>query len=137
MPHLNYIAVVVAAVAIFILGGLWYSPMLFAKRWVALIGKTEEQLRAGPSAPMPLMFLFAFICGFLVALVLAIVLSHFSDVNALCGAEIGALCWVGFAGATSFANAVFSQKSKELWAIDSGYNLVSFIIAGSILGAWR
>ena len=77
MPHVNYIAVVVAAVAIFILGGLWYSPVLFAKRWVKLIGKTEEEMKAS-SAPAPLMFLAAFVCGFLVSLVLAVLLNHFT-----------------------------------------------------------
>ena len=48
---------------------------------------------------------------------------------------MGAGCWLGFAGATSFANVIFAQKPKELWLIDSGYNLVSFVVAGVILGA--
>jgi hypothetical protein len=137
MPHVNYIAVVVAAVAIFILGGLWYSPVLFAKRWVKLIGKTEEEMKAASPAPAPLMFLAAFVCGFLVSLVLAVLLNHFINMSALRGAEVGAGCWLGFAGATSFANVIFAQKPKELWLIDSGYNLVSFVVAGVILGAWR
>ena len=137
MPHVNYIAVVVAAAAIFILGGLWYSPVLFAKRWVKLIGKTEEEMKAGSSAPAPLMFLAAFVCGFLVSLVLAVLLNHFANMNALRGAEVAAGCWLGFAGATTFSNVLFAQQPKELWLINSGYNLVSFVIAGVILGVWR
>lgn len=137
MPHLNYIAVLVAAMAIFIIGGLWYSPLLFSKRWVKLIGKTEEEMRAGQSIPAPFMFLVALASGFLASFVLAVLLSHFVNMNALRGAEVGAGCWLGFAAATSFSTAVFAQKPKELWLIDSGFNLVSFVTAGVILGAWR
>ena len=43
LPIVNNVAVLVSGVAIFMLGGLWYSPVLFAKRWVKLIGKTEEE----------------------------------------------------------------------------------------------
>ena len=50
---------------------------------------------------------------------------------------IGALAWLGFAGATSFGTALFSGKPKALWLIDSGFNLVSFIVAGVILTIWR
>ena len=137
MPHINYIAVIVSAVVIFILGGLWYSPVLFSKRWVKLIGKTEEEMKAGQSLPAPLMFLSAFASGLLVSLALAVVLKHFVNMNALRGAEVAAGCWLAFAGSTSFSTMLFAQKPKELWLIDSGFNLVSFVVAGLILGGWR
>jgi len=47
--QVNYVAVLVCAVVTFLLGGLWYSPVLFAKRWVALVGLTEEQMKKGGS----------------------------------------------------------------------------------------
>ena len=47
------------------------------------------------------------------------------------------LCGLGFAGATSFGTAQFSGKPKALWLIDSGFNLVAFVIAGVILATWR
>jgi hypothetical protein len=43
--HINFLAVVVAAVAAFIIGGLWYSPLLFAKPWVNAHGYSEEQVK--------------------------------------------------------------------------------------------
>jgi hypothetical protein len=49
----------------------------------------------------------------------------------------GFVCWLGFAAPTSYATAIFSGKPKQLWFIDSAYNLVSFVLAGAILGAWR
>jgi len=47
LPVVNNLAVLVSGLVIFMLGGLWYSPLLFAKRWVALIGKSEAELKAG------------------------------------------------------------------------------------------
>jgi hypothetical protein len=136
-PQVNYLHVVVSGVAIFILGGLWYSKALFAKKWIALMGITEEAMKAKPSAPMPVLLVQAFICGLLISWVMAVVLNHFAPVDALKGALVGVLCWLGFAAATSYATAVFSMQPKGLWLINSGYNLVSFVIAGLILGAWR
>ena len=135
-PIVNNVAVFVAGVVIFLLGGLWYSPVMFAKRWVALIGKSEEELKAN-AGNMPLSYVFVFLCGLVTAWIMAIVVGNFSPATAVDGALIGALCWLGFAGATSFGTALFSGKPKALWLIDSGFNLVAFAIAGTILAAWR
>ena len=138
LPNVNYFAVLTSGVVIFILGGLWYSPVLFAKRWVALMGKTEEEMKASSSSKsMPMMFLLAFLTGLLSAWVLAVILNHFGNLTAFRGAAVGGLCWLGFAATTSFATALFSMQPKQLWLINSCYNLVSFIAAGIILAVWR
>ena len=136
LPVVNNVHVLVSGVVIFVLGGLWYSPVLFAKRWVALIGKTEEELKASVGS-MPTNYLLVFVCGLVTSWVMALVVGNFAPSSALDGGIIGALCWVGFAGATSFGTALFSGKPKALWLIDSGFNLVAFVVAGIILAAWR
>ena len=135
-PIVNNVAVLVSGVVIFLLGGLWYSPVLFAKRWVVLIGKSEEELKAN-AGNMPLSYLSVFLCGLVTAWIMALVVGNFSPATSVDGALIGAICWVGFAGATSFGTALFSGKPKALWLIDSGFNLAAFVIAGIILAAWR
>lgn len=141
MHAVNYLAILVAGIVIFMLGGLWYSPIGFAKRWIALHGKTEEQMRAqAATANMPLMYFTAFVTSLLIAAVLGLLMMHFSSVmpvNAAHGAIFGFVCWLGFAATTSYTTALFSGQSKELWLIDSAYNLVSFVIAGIILSVWR
>ncbi len=94
-PEVNYLAVLVSGVAIFVLGGLWYSPVLFAKKWVALQGRTEEEMRGASAGPI--MFVYAFLCGLLVAWTLAVILKHFSDLTPLRGVLVAILCWLGFA----------------------------------------
>jgi hypothetical protein len=135
-PVVNNVAVLVSGVVIFLLGGLWYSPVLFAKRWVALIGKSSEELRAS-AGNIPVSYVFVFLCGLATAWVMALVVGNFATATAVDGALIGALCWLGFAGATSFGTALFSGKPKALWLIDSGFNLMAFVTAGIILAAWR
>jgi Protein of unknown function (DUF1761) len=137
----NYLAIVVTAIVIFMLGGLWYSPVGFSKRWVELQGKTVEQMRAeAAAANMPLLYLSAAITSLLIATVMGLLMMHFAavmPVNAAHGAIFGFVCWLGFAASTSYATAVFSGNPKQLWLINSMYNLVSFVVAGIILAVWR
>ena len=135
MPHVNYLAVLVSGIAIFLLGGLWYSPALFAKSWVRLMGKTEAEMKA--AAPGPLPFVMAFLCGLAIAMAMAVMLNHFPPVNVLHAIKVAVICWVGFAAATSFATAMFSGTPRPLWLINSGYNLVAFVMAAVIEALWR
>src|SRR2546423_6576137 len=146
-PPINYLAVLVAGIVIFVLGGLWYSPVLFVKPWLALQNRTEEQMRAqAASANMPLMYASAFITGVITAWALALVLAHISrdpgmaeaggGVSVAHGAMIGFVCWLGFAATTSYATALFFGKPRKLWFIHTAYNLVSFVLVGSTLAAW-
>jgi Protein of unknown function (DUF1761) len=141
VPAVNYLAVFVAAVVMFMLGGLWYSPLLFAKKWIALQGKTEEQARAeAAAANMPLMYISAFVCSLITALVMAHILAHMASImptGAVHGAFFGLMAWLGFVAPTTYATALFSGKPKQLWLIDVMYYFVSFAVAGVILAAWR
>jgi hypothetical protein len=136
LPHLNFLAILVSGIAIFLLGGLWYSPVLFAKPWVRLMGKTEEELRAG-AGNMAASYAAVFLCALITAFCLAVVLNHLQVLtigHAVCTAVV---CWLGFAGATSFGSALFSGTPRGLWLINSAYNLVAFVIAAVILAVWR
>jgi len=136
LPHVNYLAVLVSGVVIFLLGGMWYSKLLFAKPWIALMGKSQEELRAN-AGPMPVNFLIAFLCGLVSAYVIAAFLNHHEPATIARGAKLGAVCWLGFTATSSLATAVFSQIPKKLWLINTGHNLVSYVVAGMILAAWR
>ena len=93
MHHINYLAVLASALAIFAIGGIWYSNALFSKRWVVLMGKSEEEMKAAAaSSPMPLLLLGAFVCGALISFAMAVVINHLPPFTALRGIEIGAFC---------------------------------------------
>jgi hypothetical protein len=128
MPEINWLAVVVAAVLSFVLGGLWYSPVLFGKAWQRETGLTDEQLKNGNMAKI-----------FGLSLVLAL-LAAWNFANFLgprpsiaFGAGVGAsagLLWV----ASSFGiNYLFERKSFKLFAINGGYHTLQFTIFGLVL----
>ena len=87
--------------------------------------------KAGPG-----MFIQVFVCGFVIAFVIALVETHFAPLGAAKGAFIGFHLWL-IAGAASYGTALFSYQPRALWAINTGYNLVSMLIAGAILAVWR
>lgn len=132
---INYLAVLVTAIVIFILGGLWYSKALFAKPWVAMQGKTLEDMQAN-AKPSAMMFVQVFICGLVIAYVVAVIENHFVNLTTARGALIGVLLWL-VAGATSYGTSLFSSERRGLWMINSGFNLVSLVLAGIVLAVWR
>jgi hypothetical protein len=136
MPAVNYLAVLVSGIVIFLLGGLWYSPVLFARRWMALQGKTMAEIQASGGAS-PMMYVQVFVCGLLVSVAMALLLSHFPEPSVGHAIFVAFVAWLGFAAATSYGTALFSSKPKGLWAIDSGFNLASFVLAAVVLAAWR
>ena len=129
MPEVNYLAVALAALSAFLLGGLWYSPILFAGKWMALSGQSEEKLKSGSMA-------MVFGGAFLLNLVAAFVLAMFVDgmetkYAALAGLSVG-LCWV----ATSFGvSYLFERRPLGLWLINASYFTLHFTLMGAILGA--
>src|SRR5205814_7334198 len=94
-PHVNYLAVLVSGIVIFLLGGLWYS-VLFKKPWIRLMGIPEEKMKEGSGGAMPLLFLMAFLCGLLTAYIEAIIVNHFPPQTLARGVFVGTLVWVGF-----------------------------------------
>jgi len=136
LPHVDYLAVLVSGVVIFLLGGVWYSKLLFARPWMTLMGKSPEELKAN-AGPMPVNLLIAFICGLISAYVLAALMNHHQPVDIARGAKLGAVCWLGFTAPPTLATATFSSIPKKLWLINAGYDLVSYVLAGMILAYWH
>ena len=128
MPEVNYLAVVVAAASAFLLGGLWYSPLLFANKWMALTGQSEETLKSGS---MGMIFGGAFLLNLIAAWVLAMFLGTMPVSHAtFAGLSVG-LCWV----ATSLGvNYLFERRPFGLWLINGLYFTLQFTIFGLVLG---
>ncbi len=132
MPEFNVLAVLAAAVATFVLGGLWYSPALFGKAWQREAGVTDEQMRTSNKARV---FGLAFILSLVAAVVFALFLGPRPPMSLGLGAGFSAgLCWV----AASFGiNYLFEQRSFKLWLINAGYHTLQFTIIGVILALWH
>lgn len=135
---MNYLAVVVAAVAVFALGALWYSPLLFAKPWVAAHGHTPEKLAAMREGAGKA-YGITFVCYLVMAAAFHHLLhDHLKITGGMHeGALMGALIWLGFVATVGLTAQVFSDRKFAAYLIDAGYQLVYLVMMGAILGAWR
>lgn len=132
--NVNLVAVLVAAVAAFAIGGLWYSPVLFANSFKLHIGKTEAELKAGSH---PAMYA-GLLLGWLVAsLILANLTQALAADSAVEGAQVGFFVWCGFALTSALGPLFFEQRSKHLFLINQGYNLAAMLAMGAVHGVWR
>ncbi len=128
MPEINWIAVAIAAVASFLLGGLWYSPAMFGKAWQREAGLTDEQIKSGNMAKI-------FGLSLVLALLAAWNFANFLGPRPSLALGIGAgasagLLWVG---ASFGINYLFERKSFKLFAINAGYHTLQFTIFGLVL----
>ncbi len=130
---INYFAVLAAALSTFVLGGLWYSPLLFGKAWMKANGFTEADLQTFSKARM-------FGWSFLFALVMAVNLAMFlagPTTNVTWGMAAGGLAGLGWVAMAIAIVGVFENRSWKYIAINGGYMTVAFVIMGAIIGAWR
>jgi hypothetical protein len=125
----NHWAVLLAAVSSFMLGGLWYSPVLFGNAWNAENGGVQS---AGHPAKV---FGVSFVFSLLAAIAFAMLLGPAPELSRALG--MGVL--VGFACvAASFGiNYQFANRSFKLWLIDGGYHTAQFVLFGLVLGLWH
>jgi uncharacterized protein DUF1761 len=129
---INYLAVVAAAASTFVIGGLWYSPLLFQQAWMKANRFTEADVRTGNQAVIfGLAFVFAVIMAFNLAMFL-----NAPDTTTTWGATAGLLSavWVVLGMGTV---ALFERRPFAYTAINGGYWVVAFVVMGAILGAWR
>jgi hypothetical protein len=128
----NYLAIFAAAVSMFLVGGLWYSPVLFGKVWQRETGLTDEALQNRNPARV-------FGPAFLLALFMAFNLAAFIGPDATVGFAVAAAFAAGF-GWVALGLGItylFEARSLRLWLIDAGYHAVSFPLMGVILGMWK
>jgi hypothetical protein len=133
--HVNLLAVIVAAVVAFAIGALWYSPVLFAKPWMAAQGFTTESM-AAMRGTMARSYGISFICMVVMAAVMSVLLRRMGVVGAMHGARFGAFAWLGFAATIGLTANVYGNKPSALYLIDAGYQLVYMAVMGAILAVW-
>jgi hypothetical protein len=130
LDHLNVWAMLAAAASAFLVGGLWYSRLLFGKAWEKANGFTQ------PPQAQPKVFLLSFLFSLVMAVNLAFFLND-AKTTAAWGAIAGFLAGFGWVAMGLCVIALFERRSWKYSLINGGYVTVALTLMGLILGAWR
>jgi hypothetical protein len=134
----NLLSVLVAAIATMVLGFLWYSPILFARPWMVLMGydphdkaKLQEMQKSAGKT-----YAISFLASLASAFVLAKIIDVASVNSVLYGMKYGFAIWLGFVTTVQLTNALFGRQPFKLYLINTGYQLVCYLAMGAILASW-
>jgi hypothetical protein len=132
--HFNHLALLVSALVLWLLGAAWYSPVLFAKPWMATLGIDKNAANRKTMIP-------GMIASFIGDLILSFVLAHvlgWAGVSTVgWGVFVGVLVWLGFFVAPALPQAIYENRPFRLFAINAGYWLVGLIVVGGLLAVWH
>jgi hypothetical protein len=134
----HLLPVLVAAIATMVVGFLWYSPLLFARPWMVLMGydpeeKTKlEEMRKGAGKSYAISFVASLVSAFVLAKIIEITTVN----SALYGMKIGFAIWLGFVTTVQLTGVLFAKQPFKLYAINTGYQLACYLAMGAILAVW-
>jgi len=132
----NYLGVFLAAVASMIIGFLWYSNLLFAKPWMKLMGYTKESMSKAQKE-MGSMYAISFVVSLVTAYMMSHVMSlsehYFGYPLLMTGLTTAFFMWLGFVMPVQLTDVLFGRKSRDLFYINTGYQLASLIGMGIVL----
>jgi len=143
MYDINYLAVLIAAIAFFVVGALWYNDALFGKVWRASMGKTDaefEKDRANTNMAK------SFGLMFFSSLLMAYVTAHLVDLMAVVYPEAGKISlglmtgfwiWLGYIASYVLTAIAFEDRPWKYYFINTGYWLIGALMMGVILNVWK
>lgn len=133
ISQINWLAVLLAFIASMVIGFVWYLPAVLGNRWMAAIGKTEEDLKnisGGAGIWVPMM-----VAAALTAILLAVLISKLDLDNALAGGFFALVLALVFRAGGHVIHNGFAGRPTAVTLIDSGHDLLAMTVAGAIIGA--
>jgi hypothetical protein len=142
MVPINYLAVLVSAIVMAVLGSLWYGP-LFGKQWITLMDfdpkKVGEVQKAGIGAmwkSYATMALGSLVASFVLAHFVIFANAYMGSSGVTGGLTTGFWTWLGFIAPVTLGTVLWEGKSWKLWTLNTGYYLVGLLIIGALLSSW-
>jgi len=132
--QVNWLAVLVAAIAYFFLGAIWYST-LFRNAWIKATGANmnDPNARKGLAGIM----ITSFITILITTVGLALIIARVQSSGWMTGAKIGLIGGLCFSAATIYNSYLYEKRPLALSAINGLYNIIGCVIAGVIIAVWH
>ena len=132
--EINWLAVLVAGLAYFFLGAIWYTA-LFGKKWQSYNTTVMQDPNAKKGAAA-IMF-FSFILMFVCALGLALIITRLNVSGWMPGLKIGLITGICFAATAVHISYLYEKRPLGLHLINGLYNVAGNIIAAIVISCWR
>ena len=130
--HVNYLAVLVAAIASYAIASVWYG-VIFRKLWMGLTGISDMK-------PAPMSMILPFVGSLFMSYVLvhSIVFGNaYTNMSGVSGGLMGGFFdWIGFIAPVTLMGVVYEKRKWKLWVLDNGFWLLSLLVMGAILSSW-
>jgi hypothetical protein len=133
---INYLAVIVAAIIHFMIGGLWYG-LIFGNKFIELIGWSPEKLQQVGNQNHTKEYVFAFLSSLVLVYILCHFIQYTNARTAFAGIQTAFWLWLGFVATTQLATVVFEERNVGLYLLNISYQLVACMITGALLAVWR
>ncbi len=132
----NYLAILVSAIVVFVVGGFWYSPLLFGNIWMKLMGFSDKDLKKAKEKGMTKAYIINFIAALIMVWILAYFVKYVGASDWVGGVQAGFWIWLGFFATQMIGGVLWEGKPVKLYVLNTGYYLVALMIAGAILAVW-
>ena len=135
IESVNLLAVIAATIVSIIIGFVWYGP-LFGKAWAKEQGWSDADMEAKKKEGMVKSYGIMTIGSLVSAYILAQFVASTNSFGAWEGAMVGFWAWLGFAAPIMLSAVLWEGKSWKLYQLNVGYQLITWLIMGAILGGW-
>ncbi|MFM8352585.1 MAG: DUF1761 domain-containing protein [Actinomycetales bacterium] len=138
MPEINWIAVISATVAAFIVGFIWFGPKTFYPVWFRALGRSpQDRSSVNPATLFVPTIVATFVQALGVAIVIGLRHGAGTHVGPVRGLLIGGLIGVVFAAAPSLSHRLFAGQGYRVWAIEAGGDVAGLAAMGLVIGAFN
>jgi hypothetical protein len=120
--------VIVAALLNMLIGFVWYSSWLFGSLWLKL-----NKCQAGETGKAPLFYML--ITSVVTAYFIGVFQSYVGVTTVADGMFVGFCLWLGFVATTQISSVIWGRTPIQLFFLDTGYKLLSFVVMGGVIGA--
>lgn len=132
----NYLAVLVAAIAAMVVGGAWYSPLLFGRQWMKLRGMDPASMQGGMKFPMGMM-VQEFITTLIMAFIIAQFVAWVGAVGLVGGLMLGFWLWLGLVVTVMYGATLWEKYPLGLLVINAGLRFVNVLLMAAIIASWQ